>query len=56
MVTTHVFSQKRVHEEVESNDGEFAKVQTVGIKGIEKSLILETIQLHLTPTKVPNAP
>jgi hypothetical protein len=41
-----IVSQKRVHGEVESNEGEVAEIQTVGVDGIEKDLLLETIQLH----------
>jgi len=36
MEKTRIVSQKRVHGEVESNDGEFAEIQTVGIEGIER--------------------
>jgi hypothetical protein len=43
-------SRKRVHGEVEHNDGEFAEIQTVGIEGIEKDLLLETIQVHRCDT------
>jgi hypothetical protein len=46
MEKTRIVSQKRVHGEVELNDGEFAEIQTVGIEGIEKDLLLETIQIH----------
>jgi hypothetical protein len=28
------------------DDGELAEIQTVGIEGIEKNLLLETIQMH----------
>ena len=41
---------KSVHGEVESNDGEFAEIQTVGIEGIETDLLLETIQVHRSDT------
>ena len=39
--------------EVHYNDGEFAfaEVQTVGIEGIEKNLLLETIQFHRCDTQ-----
>ena len=37
---------KRVEGEIEFNDGEFAVVQTYGIDGIEKHILLETIQVH----------
>jgi hypothetical protein len=43
-------SRKRVHGEVEHNDGEFAEIQTMGIEGIEKDLLLETIQVHRCDT------
>jgi len=45
MAETIVF-RKRVQGEVEFNDGEFAEIQTVGIEGIEKDLLLQTIQVH----------
>jgi hypothetical protein len=38
--------RKQVHGEVEFNDGEFAEIQAVGIHGIEKDLLLQTIQVH----------
>jgi hypothetical protein len=38
--------RKQVNGEVELNDGEFADIQTVGIEGIEKDLLLQTIQVH----------
>ena len=37
---------KMVDGEVEFNDGKFAEVQTYGIEGIEKDLLLETVQNH----------
>jgi hypothetical protein len=46
MKKTRIISQKRVQGKVECNDGEFAEIQTVGIEGIEKDLLLETIQKH----------
>ena len=39
-------TRKRVEGEVEHNDGEFAEIQTIGTEGIEKDLLLETIQIH----------
>jgi hypothetical protein len=42
--------RKRVEGEVEYNDGHFAEVQTAGIGGIEKHLILETIQISRCDT------
>ena len=41
-----VIVTKRVEGEVEFNDGEFAEVQTYGIEGIEKDLLLKTVQIH----------
>jgi hypothetical protein len=46
MEKTRIVSHKRVQGEIEYNDGEFAEIQTVGIEGIEKDLLLETIQVH----------
>jgi hypothetical protein len=37
---------KKVKGEIDYNDGEFAEVQTCGIEGIEKDLLLGTIQIH----------
>ena len=34
-----------------TNDGSFAEVQTYGIEGIEKNLLLDTIQLHIEDTE-----
>jgi hypothetical protein len=51
MEKTRMISQKRVHGEVESNDGEFAEIRTVGIEGIEKDLLLDTIQAHREDTE-----
>ena len=45
-MTESLISRKPVHGEVEFNDGEFAEIQTVGIEGTEKDLLLQTIQLH----------
>jgi hypothetical protein len=45
-MTKSLISRKPVHGEVEFNDGEFAEIQTVGIEGIEKDLLLQTIQVH----------
>jgi hypothetical protein len=46
MEKTRIVSRKRVHGEVDYNDGEYAEVQTVGIEASEKDLLLETIQVH----------
>jgi hypothetical protein len=45
-----MLTSKRVEGEVEYNDGEFAEVLTFGIEGIDKDLLLETIQLHREDT------
>lgn len=50
MEETQVVIRKRVEGEVEVNDGEFAEVQTSGIEGIEKDLLLEPIQIHREDT------
>jgi hypothetical protein len=50
MEQIRIVSQKRVRGEVECNDGEFAEIQTVGIEGGEKDLLLETIQVHREDT------
>ncbi|MFL6305715.1 MAG: hypothetical protein ACJ72H_19475 [Candidatus Sulfotelmatobacter sp.] len=41
---------KRVEGEVQFNDGEFAELQTYGIEGIEKDLLLQTVQIHREDT------
>jgi hypothetical protein len=41
---------KKVEGEVEFNDGEFAEIQTYGIEGIEKDLLLQTVQIHRQDT------
>ena len=46
-----MLTSKRVEGEVEYNDGEFAEIQTVGIEGIEKNLLLETMQLRRCDTE-----
>jgi hypothetical protein len=46
MEKTLMIVRKRVEGKVEYNDSEFAEIQTNGIEGIEKDLLLETIQIH----------
>jgi hypothetical protein len=45
----------KVHQKlkglVEYNDGQFAEVQTNGTEGLEKNLLLETIQIHREDTE-----
>jgi hypothetical protein len=43
--------RKRVEGEVEYNDGVFAEVLSHGIEGIQKDLLLETIQIHVEDTE-----
>jgi len=50
MEETRVVVRKKVEGRVQYNDGEFAEVQTVGTEGIEKNLLLETIQIHCEDT------
>jgi hypothetical protein len=45
-----VIVTKRLEGEVEFNDGEFAEIQTYGIEGIEKDLLLKTVQVHREDT------
>src|SRR5436305_11235224 len=45
-----VIVTKRVEGEVQFNDGGFAEVQTYGIEGIEKDLLLQTVQIHREDT------
>jgi hypothetical protein len=40
-----VIIHKRVEGEIKYNDGEFAEVQTNGIEGIEKNILMGTIQI-----------
>jgi hypothetical protein len=50
----------KVHQKlkglVEYNDGQFAEVQTNGTEGLEKNLLLETIQIHREDTFQPRFP
>ena len=41
---------KKLQGQVEYNDGEFAEVQTAGMEGIEKNLLLDTLQIHRSET------
>ena len=50
MENTRMVVRKRTHAEVEYNDGEFTEMQTYGIVGIEKNLLLEKIQFHRCDT------
>jgi hypothetical protein len=42
---------KRVEGEVEYSDGECAEVQTIGIEGIDKGILLETVQIYREDTE-----
>ncbi len=44
------FVRKRVEGEIQYNDGQFAEIQTNGVEGIEKDLLLETLQIHREDT------
>ncbi|MGA3318730.1 MAG: hypothetical protein ABSC64_20115 [Candidatus Korobacteraceae bacterium] len=46
-----MLTSKRVEGKVDYNDGSFAEVLTYGIEGIEKDLLLETIQLRIEDTE-----
>ena len=45
MCKTQIIVSKRTEGEVQHNGGEFAEIQTNGIDGIEKDLLLDTIQI-----------
>ena len=51
MEKNQMMTLKQVEGEVEYNDGELAEIQTVGTDGIEKNLLLETIQIHRRDTQ-----
>jgi hypothetical protein len=55
MENTRIISEKRVHGEVECNDGEFAEIQTFGIDDIANNLLLEKIQIHRENTRFSSA-
>jgi hypothetical protein len=46
-----MLTTKRLEGKVNYNDGSFAEVLTHGVGGIQKSLLLETIQLHREDTE-----
>jgi hypothetical protein len=48
--------RKKVEGEVQYNNGKFAEVQTNGTEGLEKNLLLETIQIHREDTFQPRFP
>jgi hypothetical protein len=50
MCKTHIIVRKQTEGEVQYNDGEFAEIQTSGIDGIEKDLLLDTIQIDRDET------
>ena len=45
---------KRLAGKVQRNDREFAEIQTVGIEGVEKDLLLDAIQIDRSDK--PDAP
>jgi len=46
MEKTLMVTRKKVAGQVEVNDGQLAEIQTVGIEGDEKNLLLDRIQIH----------
>jgi hypothetical protein len=51
MEKTRMVIRKRVEGKVQYNDGDFAEVMTNGIEGIEKNVLLKTIQIHCCDTE-----
>jgi hypothetical protein len=51
MKTTRLIVRERVGGQVEYNDGQFAEVNTIGIEGIDRDLVLDTIQIHREDTE-----
>jgi len=47
-----MLTSKRVECRVEYNDGEFAEIQTIGIEGIEKNLLLEPFKYTAVTFKI----
>ena len=45
-----VTNRKKVRGEVLYNDGDFAEIQTIGTEGIERGLLLGTIQIYRSDT------
>jgi hypothetical protein len=45
-----VTTRKEVRGEVLYNDGDFAEIQTIGTEGIERGLLLDTVQIHRSDT------
>jgi len=51
MEKTQMVVTKRVAGVVKHNDGDFSVVQTVGIEGPEKDLLLDEVQFHREDTE-----
>lgn len=51
MPNTKTIVRKVREGKIEYNDGEFAVIQTYGIEGVEKNLLMERIQTHREDTK-----
>ena len=51
MCKTHIINRKQIEGVVESNDGDFAEIETNGIEGIEEGLLLDTITIERNETK-----
>ncbi len=45
-----VTTRKEVRGEVLYNAGDFDEIQTIGTEGIERDLLLETVQIHRSDT------
>jgi hypothetical protein len=45
-----VTTRREVRGEVLYNDGNFAEIQTIGTEGIERGLLLDTVQIHRSDT------
>ena len=50
MQNTTTIIRKVLEGRVEYNDGHFAVIQTCGIEGVEKNILLQTIQTHREDT------
>jgi len=46
MPNTTTIIRKVLEGRIEYNDGHFAVIQTYGIDGVEKNILLQTIQTH----------
>jgi hypothetical protein len=51
MCKTVIINRKQIEGVVESNDGDFAEIETNGIDGLEEGLLLETVTIERNETK-----